>query len=490
MIGPDGVLSDELAHPIAADIREGQDGRALAKMKLLSGLTGLRLDDLVQREAQRRVRRLAIVASGSAAGMVVAGGLAVYANVQRIEADHQRRIAEKESAASRAASDFLIGTFRLTNTATENPRTVTAVSILDKGAARVRTELAGQPEIEARLLATVSNAYLNLGLPKEARSLLEQSRPDLHRAGAQGARALVNLALAYLDQDRYGPALAAVGEGERLLGPDLSKEPEIRGMLEGARAKILFAAADPRGGLRAADQALGFLRAAPATPPATIAGLLQSKGMALSEDGQFAAADAVLVQSLSIYRRALGDSDLRTGQAWQVLAMNDLSAGTLARAEGRIDTALAIEEKVLTGDNPGLADTIAFQGQIFLAENKLAQAAAALRRAIVIYDTAAGGPSAQAGIQRVYLALVESGQGRTAQALADLDEAKHDYDVGYGKLHPNHGDLLVNRATVLAKAGRRPEALSDCAAGMKILDQTLGADAAFTKQDGAICAKL
>jgi hypothetical protein len=90
----------------------------------------------------------------------------------------------------------------------------------------------------------------------------------------------------------------------------------------------------------------------------------------------------------------------------------------------------------------------------------------------------------------VYLALAEAARGRTAVALAEMDEAKHNYDVGYGKLHPNHGDLLVNRATVLAKAGRLSEARKDCAEGLKILDQTLGADAAFTKADAKVCAKL
>jgi tetratricopeptide (TPR) repeat protein len=490
VLGGDGELSAEIAHPIAADIREGQDGRPLARMKLVAGLTGLRLDAVVQREAQRRTRRLAIVAGASTAGMVVAGGLALYANVQRIEADRQRRIAERETAASRAASDFLIGTFRLTNTATENPRTVTAVSILNKGAARVRAELSGQPEIEARMLATVSNAYINLGLADEARDLLERSTPDLRRAGAQGARALEELVTADIEEGRLDEAMAVVDEAERLMGPDPKLDPEIRGSLERARARVLFAGGDPKGALKAADAALALYRAAPGTPPRTLAAALQTKGQALSDDGQFAAADRVLVQSLDILRRTLGDSDVRTGLAWQVLAMNDLAADRLPQAEQRIAAALAIERRILGDDNPVLADTIALQGQIFQGEHKLEPAAAALRQAIAVYDKAFGKPTSQAGIQLVYLALVESDQGHTAEALADLDRARHDYDVGYGKLHPNHGDLLVNRARVLAHAGRRAEAAADCAAGVKILDQTLGADAAFTKANVEICAKL
>ena len=77
-----------------------------------------------------------------------------------------------------------------------------------------------------------------------------------------------------------------------------------------------------------------------------------------------------------------------------------------------------------------------------------------------------------------------------AGALATLADAKHNYDVGYGKVHPNHGDLLVNRAMVLAKAGRMKEARADCAAGVDILQKTLGAEASFTKSSADSCRKV
>ncbi len=56
-LGADGELSDVPAEPIAADLRPGGDGKRLAKLKLVAGLTGLKLDDLVRRETQRRMRR-------------------------------------------------------------------------------------------------------------------------------------------------------------------------------------------------------------------------------------------------------------------------------------------------------------------------------------------------------------------------------------------------------------------------------------------------
>lgn len=90
----DGAPTDQRAEPIAADLRPEGDGRKLAKLKLVAGLTGIHLDALVQRDAARRQRRLALVAAGSLAGMVVTSGLALYAIDQRNEAREQRAEAD------------------------------------------------------------------------------------------------------------------------------------------------------------------------------------------------------------------------------------------------------------------------------------------------------------------------------------------------------------------------------------------------------------
>jgi hypothetical protein len=50
--------------------------------------------------------------------------------------------------------------------------------------------------------------------------------------------------------------------------------------------------------------------------------------------------------------------------------------------------------------------------------------------------------------------------------------------------------LKINRATILARAGRRSEAVADCASGLKILGDTLGSDASYTRSMAAVCAKI
>ena len=209
-LGADGELSDTPAEPIAADIRTDGDGRRLANLKLIAGLTGVKLADLVQRETQRRMQRLAMVTTGAMAGMVLTGGLAIYANQRRIEANEQRVIAQREAAAARAASDYLVGTFELSNPATENPRTITALTILGRSAERAHIELADQPDIQVRLIATLGRAYNSLGLTKEATSANEASIPAIEKAGPDGTETMLTLATTYWKQGMLDKALATV----------------------------------------------------------------------------------------------------------------------------------------------------------------------------------------------------------------------------------------------------------------------------------------
>ncbi|MBB1471677.1 toll/interleukin-1 receptor domain-containing protein [Luteimonas sp. MC1782] len=91
--------------PLAADARPEGDGRQRAFLKLVAGLLGVGYDALAQREAQRRMRRMAIVSVASTAGMALALGLAATAYVARNDA--QRRQAQAEDILG-----FMLGDLR------------------------------------------------------------------------------------------------------------------------------------------------------------------------------------------------------------------------------------------------------------------------------------------------------------------------------------------------------------------------------------------
>ena len=89
-----GHRTAKRADPLAADFREGGENNRTAFLKLVAGMLGVGLDELVQRDTVRRQRRLAYVAAASLAGMAVTSGLAVTAIQARDQAREQRREAE------------------------------------------------------------------------------------------------------------------------------------------------------------------------------------------------------------------------------------------------------------------------------------------------------------------------------------------------------------------------------------------------------------
>jgi hypothetical protein len=107
-MGADGNLTGERSEPVAADIRPGKDSRSDAKLKLVAGMLGVGLDDLKQRETQRRNRRLAMLAAASVAGMAMTSVLATAAWVARNDAQRQRVRAEAEAETARQTTRFLM----------------------------------------------------------------------------------------------------------------------------------------------------------------------------------------------------------------------------------------------------------------------------------------------------------------------------------------------------------------------------------------------
>lgn len=89
-IGPGGVPIE----PLAADFRRGRDGEQLGLLKLVAGIIGLGLDELIQRDAHRRNQRVTAVTAGALAAVIVMGVLTGYALNARSEADRQRGEAE------------------------------------------------------------------------------------------------------------------------------------------------------------------------------------------------------------------------------------------------------------------------------------------------------------------------------------------------------------------------------------------------------------
>ena len=100
-----GRPTAQRAEPLAADLRESGDGRHMGLLKTAAGMLGVGLDDLAQREAHRRQRRMTIIAAASLIGMIFTSGMSLIAIQSRDAARDQRREAESLVA-------FMLGDLR------------------------------------------------------------------------------------------------------------------------------------------------------------------------------------------------------------------------------------------------------------------------------------------------------------------------------------------------------------------------------------------
>jgi len=89
-----GKLTDKPEEPLAADLRSSGDGRRLGILKLMSGLAGLDLDNLVQRDLKRARNRVTAITSVAAAIVLVMGSLTWIALDAKNEATQRRTEAE------------------------------------------------------------------------------------------------------------------------------------------------------------------------------------------------------------------------------------------------------------------------------------------------------------------------------------------------------------------------------------------------------------
>lgn len=80
--------------PLASDFRRGRDGAQLGLLKIVAGIIGFGLDELVQRDAQRRYRRVMAVTVAALVAMLTMAALTVFALNARGEAERQRGEAE------------------------------------------------------------------------------------------------------------------------------------------------------------------------------------------------------------------------------------------------------------------------------------------------------------------------------------------------------------------------------------------------------------
>ena len=472
-LGPDGNLSDVPSEPIAADIRSGKDGKRLALLKLIAGITGLPLDGLARRDAARRQRRLLAITAASMSIALATIGLAIYAESQRRIAVQQRKLAD-------TSLDFLIGTFSIANPATENPRTITALTILDRVSKRAGSELTSEPAVSARLLRTTGEIYFNLGLPKESERDLRASLAREPEQSEGRARAYLKLsALAYKRGDAktsgtFVNDAAKSYSGRASYASQLDAEvAERQGMVELVAGQFANAA-------KKLTEAATLYGRLDGDHRDELGRVWQSQGIALLRAKRVREASVLFGRAVEIYTSKHGARHVLTAAARQNLAAAAFEDQRLNFAENQMAQAVSVYDAVLEGDHPTLADAQILLGRIRTARGDVAGALVAIDRARGIYGRLYGPKNSSVGDADFYAAEAEARGGNITAALRRFADTKAIYDDAYGPNDPDQVELLLARSKALASAKRFDQARADCLSAIALQAKIGSGDDALT----------
>ncbi|MBP7370096.1 MAG: TIR domain-containing protein [Arenimonas sp.] len=189
------IIGGPEREPLAADARKLGDGRDRAFLKLVAGLLGVGFDDLAQREAQQRHKRMAMITVASLAGMAIALALAVTAYIARNDAE--RRQAQAEDILG-----FMLGDLR--KNLTKVGRLDLMRSVDDKATGYFATldprDLSDRAlEEQARSLTGIGEVRVNEGDHKEAMKAFREAHARttaLYQRAPKNGQRLFDLAQA------------------------------------------------------------------------------------------------------------------------------------------------------------------------------------------------------------------------------------------------------------------------------------------------------
>jgi tetratricopeptide (TPR) repeat protein len=462
-IEPDGALSDRRTEPIAADVRSGKDSKQDARLKLIAGLLDVGLDELKQREAARRHRRMAWLAAASIAGMAITSGLAGAAWLARNEAERQRARAEAEAETARQTTRFMVDLFKVSDPSEALGNTITAREILDKGAARIDRELAGQPAIQATLMDTMGTVYTSLGLYDAAVPLVRKAyERRLQLWGpdhGEVANSLNHLGEVLTLKSDYAQA-------ERSLRDALAVQRRVHGPQSDAAAQSLTLLADVlrhKGDLAGAEaaikEALAIRRRLHGNAPnGDVAVGLETLGIVYTEAGRYDDAVEAMREVAAMQRKLHPAAHPDVARAMDNLSNALMNVGRPDEAEPLSRLAVSTYRLVYGEDHPATATGLNNLAYVLEARERYAEAESTYRSALEINRRLLGPRHPTVSLMLSNIAYVQYARGNQSEAIATMRES---YAIAREALGPEHADVASRAAALgqwLLDAGKPAEA--------------------------------
>jgi eukaryotic-like serine/threonine-protein kinase len=319
-------------------------------------------------------------------GVAVVGMLAVvlvaFAVVQSVQL---RRITRERDRADRIAQ-FMTGIFKVSDPKERVGDTVTAREVLDKAAQDIDTGLAKDPELQARMMHVMGNAYLNLGLYPRAQWLFERGiNVSISVGGRENRETLAtmhDLGWVLFQQGHLADAKSLeqrlLDTQRRVLG---AEDPDTVATM-GELAFTLCEQGNCSEGVKLNRQVLEKQKRLLGPEAYYTLVTMDNLAIMLTEDGRPAEAVKLGQEALEIHLRVFGSENLGSINSMANLAGFQRDLGQDEEAKKLFRQTLGVEERVLGPDQPETAVTKYDLACVLARDGQSEEALSLLRQAV------------------------------------------------------------------------------------------------------------
>ncbi|MEM7353276.1 MAG: serine/threonine-protein kinase [Acidobacteriota bacterium] len=461
--------------------------------------------------------RVGVAVAASIAALLIAFSIVTLWQAVRLQ--HALEHSEREARKAQEVTDFLTSLFQISDPSEARGNDISAREILDRGAGRVATELAGQPEVQAAMMGVIGEIYVDLGLLSEAESLivgglelqqqtlggqhpdiaasharlsnLRQWQDDLADAEVQARRALeVHQAFAGgadgdgesdSDEARYLTRLGSVlhnagkyQEAEATLRRALELWEPTSVVEEGERTATRSELSITLKGLGRFGEAEGLLRQAidysrnhlGADHPRLATQMLNLASV-VSELDRNVEAEALLREALEIRQRVYGNESIAAAVAMNNLARICQRLGKRDEAEALHREVIAMRRRLQGSDHSDVAVALANLGVALRQNGQYEEAEALYREALALNQRILGPDHPTVAVAHHNLSVLLRRRGRLEPAESEIRRAIEIMRPALGEAHPHVARSQTALGKILLMDGRRGEAEAVLRAALK-----------------------
>jgi serine/threonine-protein kinase len=416
--------------------------------------------------AARFVRRHAAAATVGAAGLTA---IIAFGAFHLVEVGRERDRARAEAAAATETAAFLRSLFEVASPTRSQGEEISARELLERGAARVESELADQPDVQAEMMTVIGGVQRDLGLYEASRDILARAvdlRRDVPGDGSlQLAESLYELGRTCEKLQDADTGLAALDEAKTLrtlaLGsdhPDVARTDDALGVIlthegELERARTLQ------------ESAIATLEATVGPDDVELAHALNHYATTLQAMREYRASLDQFERARDIFEIHLGRNHPLTAGVTHNMAYSARFAGEPERAEALYRESLERIEAVYGADHPNVGVVLNNFANLMKDQGRLDEAEELHQRTYELWKAALGPDHPRITWSLNNLGLIERERGDHNAARQYFEET---IAVLERTLPPDHHEL----GTPLNNLARELIDLGEPAAALPLLERS------------------